>query len=689
MLKILKFSLIIFFTFILVLSCTSCTSTTGTPAATAPKSRVVPVQRGNLAVTVSVDGSLVMPQAFDLRFGAPGDVQDVLVKEGDFVRAGTIMAMLDSTAQRLDIKSANNSVQNVLSNLYETVPRLPKFPTNYYQAISSVPIVTPSLTQDTVIMWNNNNPPPPPIGIVVTPINTATSSTNGLTTTVTTTVGSRTVTAAGGTIPGTTEVTTNVNVINTTISTTLTAPEGVHNDISYPNYYPNGTTSTSYGWAQDEVAAARDLFLAENYTAAASELYVALSDLESCLKIIEDAVNNPESGLGNTAPFVPTDLPGLVYFEVQQDQPAAVTLIVELRKAIDSIKQGQADIEKLRGLVAQGKPAEAGPLFEEILSRVDDIGRVVVNNINFIKTRNDTDIYGRDISFYFYAAAEGKINAALKGVETGGLGSPDLNSNLRIARHYIELCNAILGTNDYVLQHGLSLKAEQGYKVDLENALVTLGNREKDFLNTVIMAPFDGTVVSVAVKKNDVLSAQDYSSKGTIQLVDTTQIKFQGLVDEIDILKIKTGQRAAISVDAVPGKTFTGRVSFISPYGSKGTGSVVKFAVTIQLDAADAALKGGLTSTADVTVSNIENVLLVPLTAITTTATGSFVNIMESATGKAEKRQVTLGGQNQQFAEIVKGLKEGDKIVIEEKVVKAPVITTPGGPPGGGGPPPR
>ena len=615
----LKRPLIVFITCILTLSFISCAATAGTPAATTPKSRVVPVQRGNLAVIASVDGSLVMPQAFDLRFGAPGDVQDVLVKEGDFVRAGTIMATLDSTAQRLDIKSANNSVQTVLSNLYETVPRLPQF---------QIPYNIMGIKE-----WDKNGDP----------------------------VYYEEVYGAG--------------------------TFGKNPYINYPSYYPNGTALTSYGWAQGEVAAARDLFLAENYTAAASELYVALCDLESCLKIIEDAVNNPESGLGNTAPFVPTDLPGLVYFEVQQDQPAAVTLIVELRKAIDSIRQGQADIEKLRGLVAQGKSTEAGPLFEALLSRVGDIGRVVVNNINFIKTRNDTDIYGRDISFYFYAAAEEKINAALKGVEGGGLGSPDLNSNLRIARHYIELCNAILGTNDYVLQHGLSLKAEQGYKVDLENALVTLGNREKDFLNTVIMAPFDGTVVSVAVKKNDVLSAQDYSSKGTIQLVDTTQIKFQGLVDEIDILKIKTGQKAEISVDAVPGKTYAGRVSFISPYGSKGTGSVVKFAVTIQLDAADAALKGGLTSTADITINNIANVLLVPLSAITTNASGSFVNVMDSATGQAEKRQVTLGGQNLQFAEVVKGLKEGDKIVIEEKAVKAPVLTNTYGPPGGGGPP--
>ena len=59
--------------------------------------------------------------------------------------------------------------------------------------------------------------------------------------------------------------------------------------------------------------------------------------------------------------------------------------------------------------------------------------------------------------------------------------------------------------------------------------------------------------------------------------------------------------------------------------------------------------------------------------------------------GKAEKRQVTLGKQNFQFAEILSGLDEGDKVLIEEKAITGlPVITSPPGPPpssSGGGPP--
>ncbi len=80
---------------------------------TAPEAekQVVTIQRGNLEVTVSVDGNLEMPQAFDLHFGTPGEVRDVLVEEGDPVNAGTILARLDNTTQRLDIMSAMNGVQ--------------------------------------------------------------------------------------------------------------------------------------------------------------------------------------------------------------------------------------------------------------------------------------------------------------------------------------------------------------------------------------------------------------------------------------------------------------------------------------------------------------------------------------------------------------------------------------------------
>ena len=127
--------------FVLFVSAIGCASQSTTEEG---DKNVIPVRHGNLSVTVSVDGNLVMPQAFDLSFGAPGTVQDVLVEEGDQVKAGAVLATLDHTLQTLDIQSANNSVQNVLSNLYETVPRLPQFPNMSLNAVGAPIIETPS-----------------------------------------------------------------------------------------------------------------------------------------------------------------------------------------------------------------------------------------------------------------------------------------------------------------------------------------------------------------------------------------------------------------------------------------------------------------------------------------------------------------------------------------------------------------
>ncbi len=565
---------------ILIVSGLSCVSQ---PAAKLAQKQVVIVQRGNLSVITSVDGRLVMPQAFDLRFGAPGNVRDVLVEEGDFVKAGTILARLDDTSQQLDIKSANVALQQALSNLYETVPGI----------------------QQTFM--------------------------------------------------------------------------------GYPSYYPNPTLLLSLEWARNEVVKAYDLLQGNKYGEAAAELRIAIADLDSAVKIFQDALENTRSGLGSITPFADQ----IEKVPLIQEEPVYGTFMV-LRKMADLIKQQKADTEKGQTLIAQGNYAEAGSILGSLSVRMAEVYRVLSSGVNKIEVRYDSSYPSQGLCLYFYRAAEDKLNQALTLVEKGEPNSDAYNESLRLARHYIELCNSILGSSVLVLEHGLSLKNYQQYNINVATAAVTLANRKDDLLNTIIVAPFDGTVVSVGIKKNDILSAIDYSTKG-IRLVDTTDIKFQGQVDEIDILRIKVGQKATIAVDAVPARVFPGRVTFISPFGSTGTGTVVKFAVTIRLDPTDMQLKGSLTATAEIAVSSVTNVLLVPVTAVFTTPAGSFLNVVGGAKGETERRQVTLGSQNQQFAEVVSGLKEGDQVVIEAAAA-APLVTRPTGPPpgaGGGQPPPR
>jgi len=255
---------------------------------------------------------------------------------------------------------------------------------------------------------------------------------------------------------------------------------------------------------------------------------------------------------------------------------------------------------------------------------------------------------------------------------------------------YITKLNLLVGRDvlenqTLIFESGGSInwKTLQQYNLSLQSAEIALYRAKQEIMKTVIIAPSDGTVVSVDLKKDYVLSSQDYSSRTAVKLVDTQSLQFQGLVDEIDILKVKNGQEASITVDAVPDKVFTGRVKFISPFGTQ-SGSVIKFAITIMMDPPDIQLRGGLSATADINVYSAKNALLVPVSVITTMPEGPMVAVINEATGQVARRLITLGMQNFQFAEVLSGLKEGEKVQLinQEGTLNAPATQQRSGSPG-------
>jgi HlyD family secretion protein len=83
---------------------------------------IAEIRRGDLLVSVVSDGTLMMPRVFDLQFGTTGTVKEVMVEEGDEVKAGTLLAKLNDTTQVLAIEKALYDLQLVLSDLVESVP---------------------------------------------------------------------------------------------------------------------------------------------------------------------------------------------------------------------------------------------------------------------------------------------------------------------------------------------------------------------------------------------------------------------------------------------------------------------------------------------------------------------------------------------------------------------------------------
>lgn len=223
----------------------------------------------------------------------------------------------------------------------------------------------------------------------------------------------------------------------------------------------------------------------------------------------------------------------------------------------------------------------------------------------------------------------------------------------------------VLQNQKCIFESGGSIgwKTLQQFNLSLQGAEIALYTAKLNIMKTAIIAPSDGMAVSVDLKKSYVLSAQDYSSTTAVSLVDINTVRFKGTVDEIDIVKIKTGQKAKISVDALSNQTFTGTVRFISPYGSKA-GNVVKFSVLVDLDPSKAEMRGGLSATAEIQVDSVSGAILVPVSSVSTVNGKSYVTMADTR----ESREVTVGLQNLNYAEIKSGLKEGDKVLMSSNI---------------------
>ncbi|MFI7534287.1 efflux RND transporter periplasmic adaptor subunit [Streptosporangium sp. NPDC049376] len=150
------------------------------------------------------------------------------------------------------------------------------------------------------------------------------------------------------------------------------------------------------------------------------------------------------------------------------------------------------------------------------------------------------------------------------------------------------------------------------------------------------------------------------SSTGFVELADTRKLQLVGTFTESDITKLKIGQSAAVTFDALPGVTATGKVTQIQPTAATSN-NVVQYPVTISFVQVPTEIRLGQTATVKVAVGQAENVLAVPSTVVTTTGGRSTVTVLRN--GAQTPVQVEVGVRGDTLTEITSGLAEGDQVV--------------------------
>jgi multidrug efflux pump subunit AcrA (membrane-fusion protein) len=238
-------------------------------------------------------------------------------------------------------------------------------------------------------------------------------------------------------------------------------------------------------------------------------------------------------------------------------------------------------------------------------------------------------------------------------------------------------------------------------RASVTSAQQQLTSAQQNEDQTVLTAPAAGTVASVSgtvgqysssgsggasssassSSSTSSSSTSSSSSSGFIELTNVASLDVKVGFTETDAPKVHIGQEATITLDALTGQTFTGRILSLDT-NQTVVSNVVTYYAKVGFDSASSSIKPGMTASVDVVLDKRDDVVTLPTTAVPTSGTSATVTVRGSD-GKDASRSITIGLRGDSSVEITAGLSVGDQVVETSSAASATATGFPGG---GGGP---
>jgi HlyD family secretion protein len=262
--------------------------------------------------------------------------------------------------------------------------------------------------------------------------------------------------------------------------------------------------------------------------------------------------------------------------------------------------------------------------------------------------------------------------------------------------------------NEFKTQQASLRAQEQNLKTQelrIAQERASLSSAKYDLSRVRIESPINGIVTRRNIEEGETAVTGTMNNPGTVLLTiaDMSVIEAEVEVDETDIPTVQLGQPAKVTIDAMPGKTFTAKVTEIgnSPIqvtGQAASSQATNFKVVLTVDGEIPDVRPGFTCTAEITTATRENVLSVPIQATTvrevvvdekdqivrqpaTPEKGRRPNTLPTELKPGQKRKelegvfvvkdnkvqfepVKTGIAGEKYFEVLSGLKEGDQVVV-------------------------
>jgi HlyD family secretion protein len=199
-------------------------------------------------------------------------------------------------------------------------------------------------------------------------------------------------------------------------------------------------------------------------------------------------------------------------------------------------------------------------------------------------------------------------------------------------------------------------------RADMQQAEARVAAARATLTRTVLHAPFAGVVAKITGEVGEFTtpSPPGIPTPPAVDLIDDSCLYVTTPIDEVDVARVRAGQPAYITIDALPGQRFPGRVRRVAPY----VVDLEKQARTVDVEvefvnAEDVkTLLVGYSADAEIVLDTRENVVRVPTQAL---LEGNRVFVLDGDT--LRERQLRTGLTNWQFTEVLSGLQVGDVVV--------------------------
>lgn len=311
-------------------------------------------------------------------------------------------------------------------------------------------------------------------------------------------------------------------------------------------------------------------------------------------------------------------------------------------------------------------------LSAHVIGKIEELyveeGQTIVAGDPFLTLEKEAFTAARD-----RAAAE--LEIARSRVRQAEINVADAEIKLRRARRLVDeqIASATDLETAELNYQSQELGVEQARETVIQ-AKAALDKAADDLYKTTIYAPLTGRVTALNAEEGEVVVSGTMNNPGSVigTISDLSEILAEVDVDETEVAFLELGQGAELTVDALTGQKFSGRVVEIGSSGFQRASNpdVTYFKAKILLDSPVEALRPGMSTRVEVTTAVAEAALVVPVQAVVERPplggdddVDEIEVVFVVSDSEAEQRPVTTGLSDITHVEVTSGLEEGETVV--------------------------